>query len=605
MQRHHELTMGAEPTSHGIRFRLWAPAARRVTLWLEDPDHHAPFDMMALGDGWFELETPHARAGSLYRYQIDSGTRVPDPASRFQPQDVHGPSQVIDPHAFDWQDGGWRGRPWEEAVLYELHVGSFTGEGTYAAIQSRLDHLVALGITAIELMPLADFSGRRNWGYDGVLPYAPDHHYGTPEQLKQLIQQTHARGLMVFLDVVYNHFGPEGNYLDNYAPPFFSAQHHTPWGKAINFDGEGSAAVRRFFIDNALYWLKEYHFDGLRLDAVNTIRDDGELHILAEIAQRVRAEFAGQRQVHLVLENDDNDVRLLARDAQGRAMLYDAQWNDDFHHVCHVLATAEAGGYYDDYQDDSLAHLGRALSEGFSYQGTPSHFRNGRQRGAPSTALPPTAFVNYLQNHDQVGNRALGERLTRLAPEAAVRALTAVWLLAPAIPLLFMGQEWAADTPFLFFCDFHGRLAHAVNKGRRREFAQFPQFSDPQTQARIPDVTARETFARGILDWNELTQPVHQGWLELHRQLLVLRRDYVVPLLSQPCQASWEPLGGRALAVQWRWPDHRLHLLANLGDVPQVHGIALADECFYVTPQTSFTPDLPPWSVRWSLTHHS
>ncbi|HVL35964.1 MAG TPA: malto-oligosyltrehalose trehalohydrolase, partial [Burkholderiales bacterium] len=417
------MPFGAELTGAGVRFRIWAPQARSVDVSMNG--EHLP--MQRREDGFFEL-TARAAAGTRYRYRIDGGAEVPDPASRFQPQDADGPSEIVDPAAFAWADGGWRGRPWREAVIYELHVGAFASQGRYGAVADKLAHLKALGVTALELMPLADFAGRRNWGYDGVLPYAPDSRYGRPEDLKALVQAAHKAGLMVFLDVVYNHFGPKGNYLHTYAPQFFTDKHKTPWGAAIDY---GVPAVRAFFLHNALYWLEEYHFDGLRFDAVHAIVDDSPRHILEEIAATVRERLPG-RHVHLVLENDANQARFLG---EGR---YDAQWNDDSHHAYHVLATGESDGYYGAYAEAPAKHLARCLAEGFAYQGEVSPF-SGEPRGEPSAHLPPERFVDFMQNHDQIGNRAHGERLASLADEKALKALSAILLLAPSPPLLFMG----------------------------------------------------------------------------------------------------------------------------------------------------------------------
>ncbi|MGH8668435.1 MAG: malto-oligosyltrehalose trehalohydrolase, partial [Burkholderiales bacterium] len=408
----------------GVRFRLWAPAAAQVDLSFDNQ----LFPMQREGEGWFQLVHPKARAGSRYTYRIDGRQEVPDPASRFQPRDAEGPSEVVDPAAFDWQDAGWNGRPWPQAVVYELHVGTFSSKGTYFGIAERLRHLKELGVTAIELMPLADFCGRRNWGYDGVLPYAPDSRYGRPEALKALVQAAHQAGLMVFLDVVYNHFGPKGNFLHLYAPQFFTERHKTPWGAAIDF---GQRAVRDYFIHNALYWLEEYHFDGLRFDAVHAILDDSPTHILSEISEAARKTFPG-RQIHLVLENDHNQARYLG---PGK---YDAQWNDDSHHGYHVLATGESDGYYAAYADAPAKHLARCLAEGFAYQGEVSPFSR-EPRGEPSAQLALSCFVDFMQNHDQVGNRAHGERLSSLSDEKTLRCLSAILLLAPSPPLLFMG----------------------------------------------------------------------------------------------------------------------------------------------------------------------
>ena len=443
------MPFGAELRDDGVAFRLWAPSRERAAVIVDGAEHV----LEPRAGGWFERTVRDARAGSRYAFAFPGvDVRVPDPASRFQPDGVHAPSAVIDPRAFRWEQSAWRGRAWHEIVLYELHVGTFTPEGTYAAAAARLDALAELGVTAVELMPLAQPAGDRNWGYDGVLPFAPQRAYGTPDELKAFVDAAHARGLCVFLDVVYNHFGPEGNYLHAFAEPFFTDRHHTPWGAAINVDAHHAEVVREFFVQNSLYWLREYRFDGIRYDAVHEIRDDAPRPFLDELAARVRAGVEAGREVHLVLENDANEARWLDR--------YDAQWNDDAHHAFHVLTTGETDGYYRDYTREPARLLARALAEGFAYQGEPSPHRGGAPRGEPSAALPSTAFVDFLQNHDQIGNRALGERISALAPDDAVRAATAVLLLAPAIPLLFMGEEWSASTPFLFFADF-GQRARA------------------------------------------------------------------------------------------------------------------------------------------------
>jgi malto-oligosyltrehalose trehalohydrolase len=591
MERAHAMPCGAQLEADGrVRFRLWAPAARRVELCLEEPDAVLPLEAHA--DGWHELLTT-AAPGRRYRYRIDDGPQVPDPASRFQPQGVHGPSEVVDPRAFPWQDAGWRGRPWQETVVYELHVGSFTPQGGYAGVMERLDHLATLGVTALELMPLAAFPGHHGWGYDGVLPYAPHAAYGRPEELKALVQAAHRRGLMVLLDVVYNHFGPEGNYLHLYAPAFFSSRHHTPWGAALNFDGEDSGPVRDFFIHNALYWLEEYHLDGLRLDAVHAIADDSQPDILEELAARVQARFGGERTVHLVLENDHNAARYLERD-------YRAQWNDDLHHALHVLLSGETVGYYADYADAPARHLGRCLAEGFAYQGEPSPFRDGQPRGEPSGHLPPDAFVGFLQNHDQVGNRARGERITRLAEPAAVQAAMTVLLVAPAIPLLFMGEEWGCRQPFSYFCDFGPELAAQVAAGRRREFAALHDLG----AAPLPDPGAADTFTRARLDWTAAATPAGRLWQARVQELLSLRRHWLVPRLAGAGGGRYRLLAPRAVQVDWRLGgSSALHLLANLGPEP-VAGVApppgrLLHACDDAAPAALAGGALPPWSVLW------
>jgi len=591
------MPFGASLAGGRARFRLWAPAIDEVTLLLGEKRERRDVAMRGAGGGWHEAEVDDVAAGAPYAFRIDTGAAVPDPASRSQPWDVNGPSAVVDPRAFEWSDGGWRGRPWREAVIYEMHVGTFTPAGTYAAAEERLADLAALGVTAVELMPLADFAGRRNWGYDGVLPFAPDAAYGTPEDLKRFVQAAHAHGLMVLLDVVYNHFGPEGNHLARYAPQFFNPAHQTPWGAAINFDGEHAATVRDFFVHNALYWIEEYHLDGLRMDAIHAIADGSPDHIVTDIARAIETGPGRGRSVHLVLENDRNEARLL----KGRYPAT-AQWNDDWHHAAHVIVTGEADGYYADYAARPVMHLGRALAEGFAWQGEPSPHRKGAARGEPSADLPPLAFVPFLQNHDQVGNRALGERIASLAEPAALRLATAALLLAPAVPLLFMGEEYAASTPFLYFCDFAGALADAVREGRRREFAAFARFRDPAAREHIPDPGAEETFLASKLDWEERTSGVHAEWLALYGRLLAARARHVVPHLDGPHRgARFETIGAGGLAVDWTLADGaRLHLRANFSgtpcaDMPRAPGRAVHAE------GAARDAGRAPWSGAWSL----
>jgi malto-oligosyltrehalose trehalohydrolase len=608
------MPFGAQIRQDGaVRFALWAPAVRRVELCLEQEDNEMLLPMVPQGDGWFHLVTDQAKAGSRYRYRIDSGLRVPDPASRFQPRDIHGPSQVVDSGHFEWGDADWRGRPWEETVIYELHVGAFSETGDYRSIIGHLDHLVELGVTAIELMPLADFPGARDWGYDGALLFAPDSCYGTPDELKALIEAAHEKGLMVFLDVVYNHFGPEGNYLHAYAPQFFTERHHTPWGAAINFDGPDSTTVRRFFIHNALYWLEEFHLDGLRLDAVHAILDDSSPDILEELALAVQQGPGRNRYLHLVLENDHNAAHYLSRDEQGRPRHYVAQWNDDIHHCLHVLLTGERDGYYMDYGEDPILQLGRCLAEGFAYQGERSRFRQGAARGEPSGSLPSTAFISFMQNHDQVGNRAFGERLSTLIAPAPLRAALSILLLAPSPPLLFMGEEFATPVPFLFFCDFGADLIEAVSEGRRREFARFSWFADPQLRQSIPDPNAPDTFQRSILAWKNLAEPRHREWFGFYRRLLRLRREWIIPRLGgMRGGGAFQPLGQSGLRLRWTLGDGScLSLLANLGDrpLPVGHALEPVGNLLYQHPpepqSQSLNQPMPPWSVIWLLVEAS
>jgi malto-oligosyltrehalose trehalohydrolase len=586
-----------------VSFALWAPTARSVDLQLVGGAR--TLAMTRQGDGRFALTTREARAGDRYLYVIDGDRAVPDPASRYQPEDVHGPSQVVDPAAFAWTDTDWRGRPWEETALYELHVGTFTPEGTFAAAQGKLDFLATLGVTAIELMPLAEAPGARNWGYDGVYLFAPEARYGTPGDLKALIAAAHRHGLMVFFDVVYNHFGPEGNYLGASAPEFFTARHRTPWGAAINFDDAASAVVRDFFVHNALYWVEEFNIDGLRLDAVHAIKDDGQRHVLEDIARAVAR--VATRPIHLVLENDDNAAWLLGRDRAGHARCYTAQWNDDVHHALHVLLTGERHAYYADYVDDPAAHLARALVEGFSYQGEASPHRDNRARGEPSAHLPPTAFVNFLQNHDQVGNRPHGERITALAPPEAVRAATAIVLLAPSPPLLFMGEEWGSAQPFLFFCDFEPDLAEAVRKGRRAEFEHFYAAMGADPGAPPLDPAAKDAFDASVLRWEDLEQPRHAQWLCFTQDLLALRREHIVPRLVHAHGLERAIVGPRRRAIHARWrmgDGSILDLLANLDSHPGPMARPPEGRLIFATvpePTDDVPADLAPWFVAWRL----
>src|SRR5471032_310443 len=553
------------------RFALWAPDAYYVSVELEDGKSLA---MLPQDDGWFVLEA-RCPAGSRYRYSIDGEQQVPDPASRAQVSDVHSASIVVDPQAFRWQHNDWIGRPWHEAVIYELHVGVLGG---YAAVEKYLPRLAQLGVTAIELMPLAQFPGSRNWGYDGVLPYAPQSSYGTPEQLKHLIDAAHGHGLMVILDVVYNHFGPDGNYLGSYASDFFRSDVKTPWGDAIDFRRQ---QVRDYFIDNALMWLLEYRFDGLRLDAVHAINDST---FLQEFARRVRSQIPAPRQVWLTLENEYNEANLLE---QG----FDAQWNDDGHNTLHVLLTGETDAYYSDFARETTYKLARFLNQGFVYQGEST--RHSNSRGQSSAHLPPSAFVLFLQNHDQVGNRALGERLPQLAHGPALRAATALLLLSPMIPLLFMGEEWAASEPFLFFTSHHGELAKAVREGRRGEFADFPAFADEQRLKLIPDPNHPDTFeaSRPAFEVVHLETDKgvdHRSWLELYRQLLAIRHREIMPRLSGAQSQGASVLGEAAVTARWRLGDGSvLRIDPNLSEPPINTAALEADQVLFATPLLS------------------
>ena len=600
MRRAHSMPFGAEMSDGGARFRLWAPACDRVALEI-GKDSPRAIDMTREEGGWHAARVEALPAGTAYAFRLDDATRVPDPASRSNPWDVEGPSALVDPRAFEWSDDAWRGRPWHEAVVYELHVGTFTSEGTFLAAIGKLDHLAAAGITAIELMPIAEFPGARSWGYDGVLPFAPDAAYGTPEDLKKLVVEAHARGLMVLLDVVYNHFGPLGNHLSRYAPQFFNAAHQTPWGAAINFDGEGARTVRDFFVHNAVYWIEEFHLDGLRVDAVHAIADDSPTHIVAEITRAIAAGPGYRRPVHVLLENDANEAFRL--DRRGTAAPATAQWNDDWHHAMHVLVAGETNGYYRDYATHPARHLARALAEGFAYQGEPSAHREGRSRGELSAHLPFEAFVAFLQNHDQVGNRALGERLAQIASPAALRLATATLLLAPAVPMLFMGDEFDARTPFLYFCDFHGELACAVREGRRREFAAFERFADARARARIPDPNDPATFAASKLPWALLSEPQNAECLRRHRELLAIRRERIVAHLPGPARgARYEAIGPAGVAVDWTLGDGaRLRLRANFSDAPLAAMPLAPGKILHTEGEAGRSPGLPAWGGTWTL----
>ena len=571
MKHAHPMPFGARLLdAGGVRFRLWAPSQPAITLeWSQGTQWQA--QAMNRGtDGWHALTLADAGAGDRYRYVMPDGLRVPDPASRRNPDDVHGPSEVIDPHAYAWHDDLWTGRPWHEAVVYELHIGTFTPEGTFGAAQVRLAELAALGITAVELMPLAAFPGRRNWGYDGVLQFAPDASYGTPAELKALVDAAHRLGLMVLIDVVYNHFGPEGNYLHAWCPQFFNPAHQTPWGAAINFDGEQARTVRDFFVHNALYWVEEFRFDGLRMDAVHAIRDDSKPGIVEEICAALCEGPGRHRQVHVVLENDANEAHKLVRDADGRPTVATAQWNDDLHHAAHVMLTGETDGYYADYAQRPVAQFALALAQGFLYTGQPSTFRGGEARGEPSRQLPPSAFVSYLQTHDQIGNRAFGERIDALADPLRVQAARACVLLSPHTPMLFMGEEYAARTPFQYFCDFGPALAAAVAAGRREEFGHFAAFAGAQARARIPDPNSEAPFLDSKLRWKEREQGAYALALRQTRRLLAVRQQELMPRWSRRCELQHWSCEHDALHLRWRLTAldgsaADFELLANFG----------------------------------------
>jgi maltooligosyltrehalose trehalohydrolase len=531
-----------------VRFRLWAPDCQDVSLVIAG---QRPEAMTRNMDGIFEI-VAKCSAGSPYKYKVLADLLVPDPASFAQAGDVHDESIVVD-HRFDWQHRDWRGRPWHETIIYELHVGTFGG---FDGVKAQLPRLAALGVTAIQLMPIADFPGRYNWGYDGVLPYAPDAAYGSPDQLKSLIDAAHGCQLQVFLDVVYNHFGPDGNYLNAYASSFFDKDVHTPWGGAVNVK---LPQVKRYFIENALFWLNTYKFDGLRFDAVHAIKDND---FLLEMASDIRLNTK-DRHVHLILENENNDASLLSR-CEGSDK-FDAQWTDDWHHCLHVLLTGESEGYYQDFYAPAN-QLARCLAEGFAYQGESSKHADGVPRGTPSAHLPSTAFVICLQNHDQIGNRALGERLTTLAQPDALRAAILLLLMTPQIPMIFMGEEWGETNPFLFFTDHHGELADAVRDGRRKEFSHFEAFTDPLKRERIPDPNIRETFESSVPNFESNKTSFQTEILHLYQKCIEVRSTSLTPYLPKTRSLAAIPIGQTGVRAQWRLGNGDvLTIAANFG----------------------------------------
>jgi maltooligosyltrehalose trehalohydrolase len=510
---------------------VWAPTKQRVDVVLARAVCGAQIHALSrAGDGTFRGFVAGVRAGDCYRYRVDGAASFPDPASRFQPLGVHGVSMVVDPDGFAWNDGDWRGIDAEQMVLYELHVGTFTPAGSFAGVSARLPYLRDLGVTAVELMPVADFPGARNWGYDGAALFAPARCYGHPDDLRRLVDAAHRLGLGVVLDVVYNHLGPDGAYLQAFSPYYLSKRHRTPWGGAVNLDGAHSEMVRAFFIENALHWVHEYHVDGLRLDATHALIDRSPRHFLAELTARVRAAVP-RRHVVLMAEDHRNLARLLQPEAAGGWGM-NAVWADDFHHQLRRALAGDRQGYYRDFTG-STADLATTVRRGWFYCGQHSAHAGGR-RGTDPKGVLPRRFVMCLDNHDQVGNRAFGERLHQEIDPAAYRAASVLLLCAPETPLLFMGQEWAASTPFLFFTDHEPKLGRLVTEGRRREFRAFSAFADPRVRARIPDPQARATFVASRLNWSEFARMPHAATRRLYGALIGLRRTE--PLLRE---AHW------------------------------------------------------------------
>lgn len=549
-------TLGSNYLGHGrCRFRVWAPLARTVEVHVVTPREQ----FIALEPrerGYFETIVTGAEPGWRYFYRLDGGEEWPDPASRFQPEGVHGPSEVIDPH-FAWHDQGWRAPALDQLIIYELHVGTFSEEGTFDGVIPQLDYLKHLGVTAIEIMPVAQFPGGRNWGYDGAYTYAAQNTYGGPDGLRRLVDACHRQGLAVILDVVYNHMGPEGNYFRKYSEDYFTPCYRTPWGDAINFDGAGSDEVRAYFIENALYWVRDHHIDGLRLDAVHAIKDFSAIPFLEQLAEAVHEEARRSgRRIHVIAESDLNDTRIIqGRDGGGMGL--DAQWSDDFHHAVHALLTGERAGYYADFGD--IHHLVKAMGEGFVYTGEYSPSRR-RSHGRSSRQLPARRFVVCSQNHDQIGNRMLGERLCALSPEAA-RLAAGLVLLSPYIPLLFMGEEYGETAPFQYFTSHtDAMLVEAVRKGRAEEFSAFAWNGE------VPDPHSAQTFVRSRLNHALRRKSPHRELLELYRELIRLRAT--VPALSQLSKESQEvrALSDRVLMLR-RWREaSQAAAIFNLGE---------------------------------------
>ncbi len=495
-------------------FNVWAPDARAIELAVNGRTHK----MTPLETGWWQAENIAAKPGDRYGFIVDGQGPFPDPRSRWQPEGIHALSEVYDANAYQWHDQAWRAPPFASAIVYELHIGTFTEAGTFTAVMERLDYLRALGVTHIELMPVAAFSGDWGWGYDGVGLYATHREYGTPDELKLLVDACHQKGLAVILDVVYNHLGPTGNYLAQFGP-YFTDRYHTPWGAAVNFDDAQSDEVRRFFIDNALMWLREFRFDGLRLDAVHAILDTSARHFLKQMADEVaRLEIEQRRPLVLIAESDLNDPRMIRPTAQG-GLGMDAQWSDDFHHALHALLTGERNGYYADF--GQVAQLAKALRQGFIFDGNYSQYRK-RRHGDTCTGLRGCQLLGYLQTHDQVGNRAKGERSSQLLSADQLKQGAALVLLSPFVPMLFQGEEWAASTPFLYFTHHsEPELAEAVIRGRQNEFAAFGW--QPED---VPNPQAVSTFKASKLQWQEQTQAPHAALLDWHRALIELRKSY-------------------------------------------------------------------------------
>ena len=564
--------------------RVWAPRATRVEVELASGKR--PLEPRPRG--YWVLPGPELDAGALYRLRLDGGLPLPDPRSGYQPQGVHGPSQWVEHSDFAWSDGDFVPRPLSHAVIYELHVGTFSAEGTFAGALQHLDHLLELGVTHVELMPLAEFPGARGWGYDGVDLFAPHHAYGTPDDLKRLVDTCHARGLAVLLDVVYNHLGPDGNYLSHFGP-YFTSEYATPWGAAMNFDGWGSDEVRRFFCDNALHWLDNYRMDGLRLDAVHAFHDRSAVPFLEQLSREVHAleQKVGRTKV-LIAESDLNDPRLIRpREAGGHGL--DAQWSDDFHHALHAVLTGERNGYYSDF--GALDDLVAALRNGFVYTGRYSEYRR-RSHGRPLGDIPLNRLLGYVQNHDQVGNRAIGDRVGATLPLPQLELAAALMLTGPYVPMLFQGEEWNASTPFRYFTHHADPdLAAAVRAGRRREFAAFGWAPED-----VPDPQALETFAASKLRWQERGEPEHARLLAWYRALIRLRALEPSLTSSERPEVQVDPVSASVLTMR----RGRASTIANCGSSTAQLPIASGAKLLLGTPGVEVSGDvlhLPAWGV--------
>ena len=582
------LPIGAEcQPEGGVHFRVWAPQRKQVRVVLDIDGTSRELELTAEGNGYYSGLAEAAGAGTLYRFQLDADEALyPDPASRFQPEGPSGPSRVVDPAAFAWSEAGWPGAAIRGQVIYEMHIGTFTPERNWASAMRELPELARLGVTCLEIMPIADFAGQFGWGYDGVDLFAPSHLYGAPDDVRRFVDEAHRHGLSVILDVVYNHLGPEGNYLAQFSPAYFTDRYHTDWGEALNFDGPESGPVREFFLANARAWIEEYHFDGLRLDATQSIFDESPDHILAAIAREVRMAARGRATI-LVAENEPQQTRLV-RPADRGGYGLDALWNDDLHHSMVVALTGKTEGYYTDYGGTPQEFVS-AAKWGYLYQGQRYKWQR-RRRGTPALDLPPERFVSFLENHDQVANSAHGRRLHQLTSPGRYRALTAYLLLAPATPMLFQGQEFASSAPFHYFADHRGELGRMVREGRTAFLAQFRSIATPEMMAALPDPTAVETFERCTLDFMEREH--HPELYLMHGDLLCRRQEDPVLSAQRPRGLDGAVLGGEAFVLRFfgNEDDDRL-LLVNLG----------ADLALDPAPQPLLAPPADMlWRIAWS-----